>query len=114
MECRQDLLAELLVSDRSSAHHFVFHLQPSSGNSAIEFSQLSGVASNTTSYATAPDVKTDYGVTVVAPGNSYRIVTFLCPADTAASYELKAVGGTYLKDFQDWNLSPIGAYITKF
>ncbi|KAH6699065.1 GPI anchored cell wall protein [Leptodontidium sp. MPI-SDFR-AT-0119] len=84
-----------------------------SGNGGISFSQLDGVATNSTTYATAPGDKTFYGVTIVSPGNSYTIASFPCPAGQAVSYELKAVGDTYLRDFQDWNPSPIGVYITK-
>ncbi len=72
-----------------------------SGNGGIDFFKLSGIATNNTSYATAPGVKADFGVSIVAPGNSYRIATFPCPAGTAVSYELKSVENTYLKDFQD-------------
>jgi len=83
-----------------------------SGNGGIDFSLLSGVATQATDYANAPSVKTDYGVTTVAPGNSYSIATFACPAGTAVSFELKASGDTCLSYFQDYNPSPIGLYIT--
>ena len=52
-------------------------------------------------------------MTVVAPGNAYTIASFPCPAGQTVSYEVKAVGDTYLRDFQDYNPSPIGVYITK-
>ncbi|KAL2068477.1 hypothetical protein VTL71DRAFT_16575 [Oculimacula yallundae] len=84
-----------------------------SGNGGISFSQLDGIATNSTTYANKPGEKTFYGVTVVSPGNSYTVASFPCPAGQAVSYELKAVGDTYLRDFQDWNPSPIGIYITK-
>lgn len=83
-----------------------------SGNGGIDFSLLSGVATQSTDYANAPGVATDYGVTTVAPGNSYSIATFACPANTAVSFELKASGDTCLDYFQDYNPSPIGLYIT--
>jgi len=83
-----------------------------SGNGGIDFSLLSEVATQATDYANAPGVKTDYGVTTVAPGNSYTIATFACPAGSAVSYELKAAGDTCLNYFQDYNPSPIGLYIT--
>ena len=70
------------------------------------------MATQSTDYANAPGVKTDYGVTTVAPGNSYNIATFDCPAGTAVSFELKASGDTSLTYFQDYNPSPIGLYIT--
>jgi len=83
-----------------------------SGNGGIDFSLLNDVATAATSYSNAPGVKTDYGVKTVAPGNSYTIATFDCPANTAVSFELKASGDTSLRYFQDYNPSPIGLYIT--
>jgi len=83
-----------------------------SGNGGIDFSLLSSVATQSTDFANAPSVETDYGVTTVAPGNSYSIATFPCPAGTAVSFEAKASGDTSLRYFQDYNPSPIGLYIT--
>lgn len=83
-----------------------------SGNGGLDFSLLNGVATQATDFANAPAVKTDYGVTTVAPGNSYSIATFDCPAGTAVSFEVKASGDTKLSYFQDYNPSPIGLYIT--
>jgi len=83
-----------------------------SGNGGIDFSLLSGVATQSTSSSNAPGVKTDYGVTTVAPGHSYSIATFPCPAGSAVGFEAKASGDTSLKYFQDFNPSPIGLYIT--
>ncbi|KAI9834615.1 MAG: hypothetical protein M1826_000017 [Phylliscum demangeonii] len=84
-----------------------------SGAGGIDFSELSGVADASTTFANAPPIKTDYGVTTVAPGNSYTIATFPCPAGQRIAFELKAVGDTSLVYFQDFNPSPIGLYITK-
>ena len=83
-----------------------------SGNGGLDFAKLNGVATTATSYSNAPGVATDYGTTVVAPGNSYTIATFPYPAGTAISFEIKAVGDTCLTYFQDYNPSPIGLYIT--
>lgn len=83
-----------------------------SGNGGIDFSKLNGVATSSTSYSNAPGLGADFGTTVVAPGNSYTIVTFPCPAGTIVSFEMKAVGDTCLTYFQDYNPSPIGLYIT--
>jgi hypothetical protein len=77
-----------------------------SGDGKIDFSSLSSVATTSTDYANAPGVKTDYGVTTVAPGNSYSITTFSCPAGQAVSFELKNAGTTNLNYFQDYNPSP--------
>lgn len=77
-----------------------------SGSGAIDFSMLSGIATQSTTFANAPTVKTDYGITPVAPGNSYTIATFPCPANTAVAFEMKSQGGTCLDYFQDYNPSP--------
>ena len=84
-----------------------------SGNGGLACSLLNGVATSTTSFSNAPSVKNDYGVTIIAPGNSYSIATFPCPAGRAISVELKASGDIFLNYFQDYNPSPIGLYITK-
>ncbi|SLM35523.1 Ubiquitin 3 binding protein But2, C-terminal [Lasallia pustulata] len=83
-----------------------------SGSGAIDFALLSGAATQNTGYANAPAVATDYGVTTVAPGGSYTIATFACPAGTSMAFELKSSGGTSLNYFQDYNPAPIGLYIT--
>jgi hypothetical protein len=82
------------------------------GNGGIDFSLLSGVATQSTTYNNAPGVAVDLGVTTVAPGNSYTIATFACPAGTTVSFEVKGSGDTSLVFFQDYNPSPIGLYIT--
>ena len=76
-----------------------------SGSGAIDFASLNGVATQSTTYANAPAVATDYGATTVAPGGSYTIATFSCPAGEAVSYELSSSGGTDLEYFQDYNPS---------
>ncbi|KFY95060.1 hypothetical protein V500_02964 [Pseudogymnoascus sp. VKM F-4518 (FW-2643)] len=83
-----------------------------SGNGGLDFSKLSGTATGSTTFNNAPNVQTDYGVTIVSPGHSYNIATFDCPAGTAISFEIKASGDTWFNYFQDYNQSPIGLYIT--
>lgn len=83
-----------------------------SGSGAIDFAMLSSPASESTTYDSVPAVKTDYGSTTVAPGNSYTIATFDCPANSAVGFELTAPSDTSLWYFQDYNPSPIGLYIT--
>jgi len=68
----------------------LLHRSPSVATVESAFSLLNGVANSATSYANAPSVKIDYGVTTVASGNSYSIATFPCPGGTAISFELKA------------------------
>lgn len=84
-----------------------------SGAGDVSFSRLSGTASQSTTYNNKPGVKESYGTTRVAPGNSYLVATFDCPAGEAISFEIDAVGDTCLNYFQDYNPSPIGLYITK-
>lgn len=77
-----------------------------SGNGGVDFAMLKGPASSGTTYNNKPGVATDYGVTKVAPGNSYTIATFPCPGNTAVGFQLSASGDTYLNYFQDYNPSP--------
>jgi hypothetical protein len=83
-----------------------------SGNGEIDFTQLSTVASQSTTYSSMGGVKTDFGVKTVTPGSSTVVSTFACPAGQTVSYELNAASGTSLNYFQDYNPSPIGLYIT--
>ncbi|KAH8816453.1 ubiquitin 3 binding protein But2 C-terminal domain-containing protein [Xylogone sp. PMI_703] len=83
-----------------------------SGSGSIDFSQLSSVATQSTTWSNAPNVASDLGTFTITPGSSTLVKSFACPAGTAVSYELSAVGDTYLNYFQDWNPSPIGIYIT--
>lgn len=77
-----------------------------SGNCTIDFAQLQSPADQSTTYSNAPAVRTDYGVTNVSLGNSYRIATFSCPAGETVAFELKNVGTTNLNFFEDYNPSP--------
>jgi hypothetical protein len=95
------------TQDQLSTSSYTF-----SGNGGIDFSQLTGTASSSTTYNNAPEVAADFGITNVAPGNSYLIVTFPCPGGSAIAFEMKASDNTNLKYFQDYNPSPIGLYIT--
>ncbi|TPX11133.1 uncharacterized protein E0L32_007994 [Thyridium curvatum] len=86
-----------------------------SGSGALDFVWLNGVANLQTTYNNAPGAKMDLGTVTVAPGNSYAIANFDCPAGQTISFEIKEGGGadTNLWYFQDYNPSPIGLYITK-
>jgi hypothetical protein len=83
-----------------------------SGDGQIDFAQLSSPASSSTSYSNMPSVSKDFGTTTVAPGNSYVISTFSCPAGQTVGYEMKNAGSTDLNFFEDYNPSPLGLYIT--
>ncbi|KAK5992963.1 hypothetical protein PT974_06388 [Cladobotryum mycophilum] len=83
-----------------------------SGDGKLGFSWLSAPATAGTTWNNQPGKKHDYGVVGVAPGNSYNIATFDCPAGEAIAFEISEAGDTCLKYFQDYNPSPIGLYIT--
>ncbi|RDW82483.1 hypothetical protein BP6252_03595 [Coleophoma cylindrospora] len=85
-----------------------------SGTGSIDFSQLSSAASSATTFDNAPSVESDLGTFTLTEGSSTLIKSFSCDAfaGTTATYEMSAVGDTYLYYFQDWNPSPLGIYIT--
>jgi len=83
-----------------------------SGNGEFDFTQLSSVATQSTTYATQGGVKTDFGVKTATPGSSVVVSTFACPAGQAVSYEISSASGSSLEYFQDYNPSPIGLHIT--
>lgn len=76
-----------------------------SGSGNIDFSMLKSPADASTSYANMPAVAMDYGMTMVAPGNSYTIASFACPAGQKVAFEMSAKDDTMLKYFQDYNPS---------
>jgi hypothetical protein len=83
-----------------------------SGGGAVDFARLSSPATQSTSFSNAPGVAMDLGTVTMAPGNSYSISSFSCPAGQAIAFKLSSVGGTSLTYFQDFNPCPIGLFIT--
>ncbi|KAJ4345371.1 uncharacterized protein N0V89_011501 [Didymosphaeria variabile] len=82
-----------------------------SGSGGLEFSKCDTNASQKTSWdnkGTCTAVKT---VDNVAPGNSYTIVSDSCAAGQTVTYQMCSTGGLSLEYFQDYNPSPIGAYV---
>lgn len=77
-----------------------------SGDGKVDFAELSSTASESTTYNNAPSVKQDFGDFTLAPGNSYVISSFACPAGQAVAYEVKEAGSTNFTYFQDYNPSP--------
>lgn len=75
------------------------------GDGNVGFASLGGVATQETTHNNAPGVGQDYGVFNLAPGNSYRVATFDCPAGTTQSYSMTA-RETDFHYFQDFNPSP--------
>ncbi|KAJ5716946.1 hypothetical protein N7488_002592 [Penicillium malachiteum] len=84
-----------------------------SGNGKIDFSKLSAVASEETTYNNAPSVSDNLGDITISEGNSYVVSTFSCPAGETVAYEMSEAGTTDLYWFNDWNPSPLGIFITK-
>ncbi|KAL6876977.1 ubiquitin 3 binding protein But2 C-terminal domain-containing protein [Trichoderma novae-zelandiae] len=86
-----------------------------SGSGALDFAWLGKPASQGTTWNSRPGEKQDLGTTTVAPGHSYVISTFACPAGQAVAFGISAAdgGGSEVRWFQDYNPAPIGLYITK-
>ncbi|KAJ6028106.1 hypothetical protein N7540_003682 [Penicillium herquei] len=84
-----------------------------SGNGKIDFSKLSEVASEETTYSNAPSVSDNLGDITISEGNSYVVSSFSCPAGETVAYEMSEAGTTDLWWFNDWNPSPLGIFITK-
>ncbi|KAL2062444.1 hypothetical protein VTL71DRAFT_6710 [Oculimacula yallundae] len=82
-----------------------------SGDGKFDFTQLSSVASQSTTYSNQGGVKTDFGVKTATPGSSVVVSSFACPAGQAVSYEISSASGSSLEYFQDYNPSPIGLYV---
>lgn len=77
-----------------------------SGDGKIDFEQLVSPATLSTTYNNAPAVAKNLGTITVAPGNSYVVSTFACPAGNTVAYEMKNAGTTSLEWFEDYNPSP--------
>jgi hypothetical protein len=107
---------DIPASDAGKTCSLVFHfpeqknLQTSSftfsGDGKVDFAELSSPATQSTTFNNAPSVKTDFGVTTIAPGNSYMISTFACPSGQAVAFEMKEAGTTDFTFFEDFNPSP--------
>ncbi|KAF2764830.1 glycoside hydrolase [Teratosphaeria nubilosa] len=80
----------------------------------ITVNELSSAATQSTTYNTVPSAsKSDIGsVSSLQSGNSYVVATYSCPAGTTQSFEFISSGGLDLEFFEDFNPSPLGAYVT--
>lgn len=76
-----------------------------SGDGKVDAWTLASPATQSTTYANAPK-PTLIGEFTFAPGNSYVLDTFDCPANTAIGFELTNAGSTDFTYFQDYNPSP--------
>jgi hypothetical protein len=77
-----------------------------SGDGKVEVEKLEAPATGQTTYNNAPDTVKSYGVTTIAPGNSYMIATFDCPAGERIAFEVSSAGTTQFHYFQDYNPAP--------
>lgn len=79
----------------------------------LKVSVLSGPADASTTYANAPKANGPSGsIPSLMSGNSYTVITGMCPAGQRVGYEIMSTGGAELNYFQDYNPSPLGAYVT--
>lgn len=80
----------------------------------ISVNELSSPATEQTTYNTVPKaaVAGIGSIPSVMPGNSYVVASHECNAGARQSFEFSSTGGLDLSYFQDYNPSPIGAYIT--
>lgn len=76
------------------------------GDGKIDFAALSSPATSSTTFNNAPSVSKDLGTITVAPGNTYVVSTFSCPAGQTVAYEMKNAGSTSLDFFEDFNPAP--------
>ncbi len=84
-----------------------------SGNGVFDFTEISPVASSSTTYNTQGAIIKDFGEVTVTPGSSIVVATFDCPAGETVAYEISSVSGTSFEYFQDYNPSPIGLYVVE-
>lgn len=83
------------------------------GKGGIKVTSLTAPATEQTTYNTVPAAgNLTETISSVAPGNSYSVASMACPAGQRIGFEFSSTDGLELSYFQDFNPSPIGAYIT--
>merc|ERR1712054_760394 len=84
------------------------------GKGGLTVNELSSPATEQTTYNSVPKpaVEGIGAIHEVRPGNSYVVASHECNAGARQSFEFMSTGGLDLEFFQDYNPSPIGAYIT--
>merc|ERR1712144_192602 len=84
------------------------------GKGGLTVNELSSPATEQTTYNSVPKpaVEGIGAISEVRPGNSYVVASHECNAGARQSFEFMSTGGLDLEFFQDYNPSPIGAYIT--
>ncbi|QIX00265.1 hypothetical protein AMS68_005782 [Peltaster fructicola] len=80
----------------------------------ISVAQLSSPATQQTTYnSISSESNANYGsISSLQRGNGYVVNTFSCPAGQTVSYLFSGTGDISLNWFNDWNPSPLGAFIT--
>jgi len=83
------------------------------GKGGIKVSELTSPATTSTTFNNAPAAAAVVAdISSIAPGNSYLITSHECGAGQRIAFEFTSTGGLDLDYFQDYNPSPLGAYIT--
>ncbi|KAF1849688.1 uncharacterized protein K460DRAFT_421902 [Cucurbitaria berberidis CBS 394.84] len=82
-----------------------------SGSGKVNFTKLTGPATQQTTWANQPGKDSELQSLSVAPGNSYAIASGSCAAGQTVTYELCSQGDFALHYFQDYNPSPLGLYV---
>jgi hypothetical protein len=80
-------------------------------NGGLLFSQLAGVADQTTTYRSTPPVAGTYGKTQIIPGNKYAVGTFACPSGQSITIKAESVGNVKLSYMQNYGNQAIGLYV---
>lgn len=84
-----------------------------SGSGGFDVAELSGPATEKTTYNTVPSVARDLGgPSSVTSGNEYVIASGACPAGSSVGFEVSATGSLSLNYFQDSDRASIGFYVT--
>ena len=84
-----------------------------SGTGGITVERLKEPANEQTTYDHQPAVDEKVGEIVrLEPGNEYVIASGPCYTAARKGYKLSATGDLDLNYFQDYNLSPIGLFVT--
>lgn len=83
------------------------------GKGGMKVTSLTAPATEQTTYDSVPAAgKISNTISNVAPGNEYFVASMECPAGQRIGVEVSSTDGLDLYYFQDYNPSPIGAYIT--
>lgn len=83
------------------------------GKGGIKVTSITAPATEQTTYNTVPAAgQLTQTISSVQPGNEYFVASMACPAGQRIGVEFSSTDGLDLHYFQDYNPSPIGAYIT--